>query len=136
MVLVFDGENKTIVVGAGTTTLSATEVYSDWKEWVLDNPQYPAAFRTFGGDPTVTGQYAPSYFFLTNGWRLIMDNLDIIFEGNLYTDEGDTPFINNFSNITHTKSDAVAVATGTGLSEAQQSELKQSVLFSLLNNIK
>ena len=115
MVLAFDGSGKTITV-TSVSELTAIEVYSDWKEWVLlsDNAKYLKAFRLFSGDPTSAGQYAPSYFFLTNGWRLIITNLDLAFGGNLYTEEGDSPFVNTDSNITHKTSDASTVSTGGG----------------------
>ena len=111
----FDGTTKRITVNSGVTSLDVTiDLYSDWKEWVLlsDNSKYLPAFRTFGGDPTASGQYAPSYFFLTNGWRVVVTNLSLAVSGNLYTDEGTTPFIATNSSITHKTSDAAIVSTG------------------------
>lgn len=123
MTLTFDGINKTITVSDGTTTLTSKEVYSAWKNWVQlsDNSKYESAFRTFGGDPTLTGQYAPSYFFLTNGWRLVMTNLDIIFSGNIYTEEEESPFINTNSNITHLTTDASTVTISSSSSTESSS---------------
>lgn len=112
----FSGTNRTITVNSGVTSIDVTiDVYSEWKEWVLisNNAKYPQAIRTFGGDETTFGQFAPSYFFLTNGWRLVVDNLTLLVTGNLYTNEGDSPFLNVNSNITHKTTDASIVSTGT-----------------------
>ena len=92
MALTFDGASKTITV-SGVTSQDVQGMYSDWKEWVLLNPQWLPAFRTFGGDPTVAGQTAPRYFFLINGWRVLVDGIDVEFSTNLYTQEGDEPVI-------------------------------------------
>lgn len=92
----FDGSAKTITVNQGETEIDVgVDVYSKWKEWMLvsDNMKYPPAMRTFGGDSTITGQYAPSYYFLTNGWRVIVDNQEVVFGTNMYTDEGESPII-------------------------------------------
>lgn len=96
----FDGDNKIIFVNNGVTTLDVkVDVYSAWKEWMLDpehfNSKYLPAMRSVGGDPTVGGQSLGATFFLTNGWRMKTwegdHRLSII--GNLYTDEGEPTFI-------------------------------------------
>ena len=64
--VIFSGESKHIIVKSGVTEIDVqVDLYSDWKEWVVesDNSKYLQAFRTFGGDPTITGQFAPRYFF-------------------------------------------------------------------------
>lgn len=117
----FSGSTKQIIVKPNVTEIDVKiDLYSDWKEWVLEdsNARYLEAFRTFGGDPTISGQYAPSYFFLTNGWRIVVGNdEDVSFGVNLYTEEGDTPFIvGSGSSVTNRNSDAVTVDTGVGQS--------------------
>lgn len=110
----FDGPNKLIDI-SGTTEVDVQELYSSWKEWVLlDNANYYDAFRTFGGDPTITGQFAPSYYFLQNGWRVnVLSGQSISFGTNLYTEEGDSPFIVAAgSDVTNRNSDAVIVDNG------------------------
>lgn len=96
----FDGPEKIIYVNAGITEIDVkTDVYSAWKEWVLSseasNAGYLPALRAVGGDPTVAGNFLGSTFFLTNGWRMKTwegdHRLNVI--GNLYTDEGEPPFI-------------------------------------------
>jgi hypothetical protein len=94
--VIIDGSAKQILVKVGETSIDVqTDLYSYWKTWVTlsDNAKYEQAFRTFGGDPTVKGQKAPPYFFLMNGWRIIVDGQSVDFSYNLYTDEGDSPVI-------------------------------------------
>ena len=73
----FDGENKVISVNPGVTELDIkTDVYSDWKEWVLsftDNGVWIPAVRSTGGDPTIQGEFAGDIYFLINGWKLYVD---------------------------------------------------------------
>ena len=91
--ITFNGLTKRIhITCAGTYSVRA--IYSAWKTWVFSgNVQWLPAFRTVGGDPTVqvdgTQQYAPSYYFLTHGWRVVVDGIDTVFTTNLYTDEGE-----------------------------------------------
>lgn len=94
MAFTFDGVNKRITV-TGVTAVSVQELYSSWKEWATtdNNLQYLQAMRTFGGDPTIEGQTAPAYYFMMNGWRVIVDGIDATFSYNLYTDEGENPII-------------------------------------------
>jgi hypothetical protein len=113
----FDGPNKLINLNPGEDTLDVQiDLYSEWKRWsVLENNiKYLQAFRTFGGDQTISGQFAPRYFFLMNGWRIVIDNgIDLLVGTNLYTDELDSPFIvTNDSTVSLNNSDAAVVDTG------------------------
>lgn len=112
----FDGTNRVITVTL-VDTVDVADMYSKWKEWAqtADNFFYFHAFRTFGGDATVTGQRAPAYFFLVNGWRVHIDGIDVTFSTNLYTDEGDEPVITfNGATATIKNSDApIVTANGT-----------------------
>lgn len=91
----FSGETKRIIVSSGVTSVDVQDMYSRWKDWIqtTDNSKYPQALRTFGGDPTIAGQFAPRYFFLTNGWRVQVDYDEVDFGVNLYTDELEPPVI-------------------------------------------
>lgn len=91
----FSGESKRIIVSSGVTSVDVQDMYSRWKDWILtaDNSKFPQALRTFGGDPTIAGQYAPRYFFLTNGWRVEVNYDEVDFGVNLYTDELEPPVI-------------------------------------------
>jgi len=125
MALLFNGNEKTITVESGVESLTAEEVYMEWKQWLQeqDNAKYEQAFRVFGGEPTIGGQSAPSYFFLKNNWRIIINNINIVFNGNLYTEEEESPFINQNSNITHLTTDASTVTTGTMISQIDKEKI-------------
>ena len=90
------------------------ELYSAWKRWQqLDpaNAGYAPAFRTFGGDPTATGQTAPKYFFLINLWTILINNGNIVTVAlNLYSDDFVTPYVVLAgSGVSDRNSDAVNV---------------------------
>lgn len=92
---IFDGVAKLIYIAPGVTEINVqVDLYSDWKEWALiyQNPQYLAAMRAVGGDPLPGGVVLGNTFFLINGWRIVL-NHGVRFVGNLYTEEGDSPFI-------------------------------------------
>lgn len=118
----FSGDEKIIYVNYGETVLDVkADVYSPWKEWVLshenDNAKYEPAMRSVGGDPTVGGQFLGATFFLTNGWRMKTwegdHRLSLI--GNLYTDEGQPPFIptEGYSILIESQVSNLATVAGT-----------------------
>ena len=91
---IFDGLTRTIRIGLETTDINVkVDLYSAWKEWAMaaENMKWVAAMRSTGGDP-IPGRFLGATFFLINGWRIIIDH-PINFDGNLYTEEGVTPFI-------------------------------------------
>lgn len=94
----FDGPNRLIIVNNGIFELDVeTDIYSDWKEWSVigDNGKYLPAVRTVGGDPTTAGLALGATFFLINGWRIRSWEGDhrLQVAGNLYTEEGDSPYV-------------------------------------------
>jgi hypothetical protein len=94
----FDPINKLILVNPGVTEINMkTDVYSDWKEWILleDYSKYPAALSVIGGEPTVAGQFVGSTFFLINGWKIRTweGSHRLVVDGNLYSDDGLDPFV-------------------------------------------
>ena len=95
MPISFNGTTKRISVPSSEPNVSVQQLYSEWKEWAVqgNNLQFAQALRTFGGDPTIEGQTAPAYYFLTNGWRVVVDGFDADVSYNLYTDEGESPVI-------------------------------------------
>lgn len=94
MAFFFNGSLKRIYITA-VSEVTTKDLYSAWKDWVItgNNLQYAPAFRTIGGDPTVPGQYSPVYYFLINGWRIVIDGITVAFSYNLYTEEGTTPIL-------------------------------------------
>jgi hypothetical protein len=133
----FDGPNKLIRVNPGVENIDVgSELYSEWKRWVLldDNAKYLQAFRTLGGDPTNPDetQFAPRYYFLMNGWRVYVDGNTIVFQINLYTDEGVSPFIvENGGAVTNRASDVPNVITE--LPEIQYSSFGGVVTLDAIN---
>ena len=96
--VVFNGITRQIeVTDPGIVSLDVElDIYSAWKDWsqLSDNSKYAPALRTFGGDQTIPGQFAPKYFFLQNYWQVLINNGNVVsVELNLYTDDFDTPYI-------------------------------------------
>lgn len=88
----FDGTARLIIINNGITEIDAADIYSWWKEWVLesDNAKYLEAFTTTGGDPISGTVNISAYFFLTNNWRLRSWEGDhtLTVNGNLYVEGG------------------------------------------------
>lgn len=96
--ITFDGPNKLMLINYGVTELNVeVDFYSDWKEWstLYDHGKFLPAMRSVGGDPTTGGRALGATFFLMNGWRVRTWNGDhrLTVTGNLYTEEGEPPFI-------------------------------------------
>lgn len=116
MAVVFNGITRQIeVTDSAIFELAAgRELYSEWKRWQQLSPAnagYAPAFRTFGGDPTATGQFAPKYYFLINLWTILINNGNIVSVSlNLYSDDFTTPYIVIAgSGVSDRNSDAVSV---------------------------
>lgn len=95
--IMFDGPSKIIHIVQGVTELDATiHLYSHWKQWVkiVDNARWLPALSTVGGEP-IPGGNVGATFFLINGWRIKpwQGDYRLNVQGNLYTAEGDNPFI-------------------------------------------
>lgn len=74
-VVTFDPINLRIVEisAGGDNELDVVEIYSEWKQWLLDDPSrlgHPAAFRAVGGDPTSPSESLGIAYFLQNGWKI------------------------------------------------------------------
>jgi len=101
----FDAYEKIIYVNEGVTELDVKiDVYSAWKEWVLNSPEYPLpswqkeAISAIGGEPLNDTLNVGSTFFLENGWRIqpLASKVPYILtvNGNIYTREaGGNPFL-------------------------------------------
>ena len=91
----FDGPNRLIIVNDNQLDIDVkVDIYSDWKEWALqrDYLKYLPACRGVGGDPTVGGNFLGSTFFTINNWRIVVSD-STIFNGNLFSDDFDSPFL-------------------------------------------
>lgn len=107
MSVTFDGQNKIIQVNPGVTAIDIRyDVYSRWKEWVMqgDNAKWLPAFRVSGGDPIGGGKISPIYFFLINGWTIRPDdtsgNHELLVELNLYSDPDIAPRFTSVPGVT------------------------------------
>lgn len=100
MAITFDGPNKLIILSTGTTSVSAIEIYSRWKEWVATstNAKYLPAFQnSVGGDSLGAGVNLGSYFFIQNGWRIRPQeaNHTLTISGNIFPVPDSFNFIAN-----------------------------------------
>jgi len=113
----FDGINRLIIAGTGTTALDVASMYSRWKEWVAtsDNSKFLPAFSVVGGDPTIEGQYMTSYFFLENGWKIrpYEGNHVLNVSGIVLSRDGQSPFVTTLGNYNVSIRSIVPVRTET-----------------------
>lgn len=96
----FDGPNKIIIVNEGITELDfRIDVYSAWKEWILDptqvNSKWSEALSAVGGDPLPGDRILGTTYFLENGWRMRTweGNHSLTVTGNVFTREGEPIFV-------------------------------------------
>lgn len=125
--VIINGSTKIISIATGVTNISvAIDLYSNWKEWVMiaNNACFLPAFRAVGGDPLPGEQFLGSTYFLINGWKIrpqeANHNLSVV--GNLYCEDGSSPFIPTLGNynviVTSTTSNIVQAVniSGSGVS--------------------
>lgn len=103
MKVTFDGLNKVIIINYGVTEINVKEdLYSAWKNWVLleGNSKWLNAFSAIGGEPTISGKFLGTTYFLVNGWKLRTweGNHRLIVNGNIYADDGSEIFISTIGN--------------------------------------
>jgi len=123
----FDGINKIITINTGITEITVkTDLYSDWKEWSLidDHSKYLQAMRSVGGDPISETKQLGATYFLTNGWRIRPAewNHRLSVVGNLYTEEGDSPFLSTIGSYNVTVTNEVSTLVESTISQLTQIE--------------
>ena len=146
----FDGNNYLIIVNNGITSLDVkVDLYSDWKEWVVqgDNSKYYPAFRTVGGDPLSATVSLGDYYFLQNqvgsGWRIrpYESNHVLTITGNLVAEDPDyAMFVQTVSSynvqiklVTSSLTQTVNIAggsSGSGITEDDMNLIATKVLES------
>ena len=120
----FDGYNKLVILDS-PDPFSISDLYSRWKDWVLDgNANFIQAFRTVGGDPISSGQVVAPYFFLNTleGWKIRPVEIDheLRISGNLYSeDPNQSMFVPTLGDYTvnviiERSSAAIGVESGGG----------------------
>lgn len=120
----FDGVNKIVQGNYGSSSTVELDIkrdlYSAWKEWVAtdNNAKYLQAFSTTGGDPISNTISVGSYFFLENGWKIRPMELNhrLILNGNLFTRDDSSPFLNvsGYSVLTETRNSSITQTVNTG----------------------
>jgi hypothetical protein len=74
MAITFDGPNRLAILGSGTVSIDAREIWSRWVDWVslFDNAKFLPMFRQLGGDTVdaAAGTSVPIYLFMLNGWKV------------------------------------------------------------------
>jgi hypothetical protein len=135
----FDGPNRLILVNYGETELDFREdVYSAWKEWLIDstqaNSQFLPAISVIGGDPLPGNRVLGTTFFLENGWRMRTweGNHRLSLTGNVFTREGDPVFVPTLRPWTitinlNTSTLVEAIIPTTSISAGDQSAIAQQV---------
>ena len=96
----FDGPNKIIIVNDDVTDLDfRTDVYSGWKEWLLDphqiNSKWEPAISVVGGDPLPGDRTLGTTFFLENGWKMRTweGDHELVVTGNVFSRDGSSLFV-------------------------------------------
>lgn len=135
----FDGANRIITEldTGGDSSLSAVEIYSEWKFWstLSDNLKFLPAFSVVGGDPVTLSESLGSTFFLENGWRIRPAERDhkLTVQGNMFTREpGESVFVptqGDFTVSAETRvsllTNQITVSSGSGLSAEQDAALSR-----------
>ncbi len=90
--VVFDGNNKVILVEAGVKFIDVQrDIYSEWKRWIVhpQNKKFTRAIRVVGGDSLPVDNLG-STFFLMNGWKIKPYEGDhrLTIDGNIYAMDG------------------------------------------------
>lgn len=125
----FDGTNKLIYVDAGTTTMPASTLYTEWLAWSLlpDNNIYPIAVSKLAGENLGYGQFQSDYYKIMNGWKIVPynGNYTLVVSGNLFGDAG-APIFNlatgNIIIIIQSASNSVTPGP-LGLTEVEHNHL-------------
>lgn len=134
MAYTFNGTTKIIQLSTGVVTLDVRDLYSRWVDWVVisDNIKYSPVFRVVGGDALPGSRSLGLTYFMQNGWKIRPQeaNHDLTVIGNLYTEEGNSPFVSTIGNynvlISLTTSNLIDVVTnntGSGLSTDEHNKL-------------
>lgn len=91
----FNGEKRIIYINSGVEIIDSSQMYTDYKDWIFDNPQWILAMRTIGGESIGAGQIISPYIQLINGWRIKPFEGDHVLTvlGNIITEAEDSPFL-------------------------------------------
>lgn len=85
--------------GQAVNEISALDIYSDWKNWLLGDFQrlgHPQVFTPVGGDPRTATESLGITYFLENRWRIRPAEYShkLSIEGNIFAREpGESIFV-------------------------------------------
>jgi len=122
--ITFNGTTKQITITDETSIDVRVDLYSAWKRWAVDHPNYLRAMRVVGGDDLGNNASAPAFYFMTNGWVVVADGCDLDVKFNLFSDDYESPFVKiNGATVLNQTSTVPTVAVGSGLSKEEHDEL-------------
>lgn len=136
----FNGPLKEIEVGVASSEFNCQNVYSFWKQWVIEgNAQYLSAFRPVGGDDLGGGNFVAFYAFLINNWRVRVPQglTDLLVSGGiLATEELDNPFRFDGTLITLQQPIAVQAVANSNISalEARMATIESQQETTIIPN--
>lgn len=100
---IFQGHNKIISLTTDTTTVSVRDLWSRYIDWtsIDDNSKYEIAMRFVGGDALPGNKELGLTYFIMNGWKIrpFEGNHTLNIDGNLYSDDGTSPYANVIGNF-------------------------------------
>lgn len=133
----FNGTTKIIQVNTGITSLDVGDLYSWWKEWVLEgNANFPPAMQAIGGEPIGSGLFTGSTFFILNGWviRPYAGNHTLTITGNVFGEDGATiitPVIGSYTVGIQFRNTAQAQGISTSSSPAGLTTTQEQKLLEI-----
>lgn len=126
MAITFDTARKHVVLDSASVT--AAQIWSRWADWHGSNTQWPLAFRQAGGDALGGGLYIPSYYFLSNGWKVrpMESSHNLTITGNLFVEGGGVPVVSTLGvyqvNVNYTvpvQAQGISTSGSTGPTAAE-----------------
>lgn len=103
MAYIFNGNEKIITFDVPTTFLDAGDLWSRYVDWLSSSSQNRAfliAMRTVGGDALPGSKKLGITYFMLNGWKIRPFSNNHVFNvnGNLYSEDGSSPFVPALGN--------------------------------------
>lgn len=97
--MIFDGQAKLIILET-EIEISVQEIYSSWKRFVFQKPNFLPAFKVIGGDPLPGGRFLGTTFILIHDWKIRPSekNHHLVIDGNLFTEDSSLVFVPTLGN--------------------------------------
>ncbi len=95
--LTFKGDARLIELDPNTTEINVQDIYSRYKDWVLDDEgaKWANAMTPVGGQPIGGGSFIAPYIVLINNWKIkpFEGNHILTVVGNIISDDESNPFV-------------------------------------------